>query len=141
MFQAMRTPATAYRITLEMPRAVPVEVDSTMMIRAAASAMNATPQTAVVTLKAWRNSRYRHRSPTRRRTRGGRQPVGGRPVESGVSWIKLPSQHYRGPEQRSRRLPKSLSRVQHGYGEYPSCQTHPIPGRMALLEAFVAHYV
>src|ERR1022692_154616 len=106
-----------------MPRAVPVEVDSTMTIRAAASARNATPQTAVVTLKAWRNSRYRHRSVIK------------------VSWIKLPSQRYRGPEQRSRRLPKSLSRVQHGYGEYPSFQTHPIPGRMALLEAFVAHYV
>lgn len=26
--------------------------------------------------------------------------------EPGVSWMNLLSQHYRGPEQRSRRLPK-----------------------------------
>jgi len=36
--------------------------------------------------------------------------------EPGVSWIDLPSQRYRGPEQRSRRLPGGSGRIQHSYG-------------------------
>ena len=52
--------------------------------------------------------------------------------EPGVSWINLPSQHYRGPEQRSRRLPKSLSRIQHGYGTERRVEMSLTPGQIAL---------
>jgi hypothetical protein len=42
---------------------------------------------------------------------------GGRPAEPGVSWSSLQNLRYQGPEQRSRKLPKPLSRIQHDYGD------------------------
>ncbi len=51
--------------------------------------------------------------------------------EPGVSWSSLQNLRYQGPEQRSRKLPKSLSRIQHDYG-IPSCQLHLNAGLMAL---------
>jgi hypothetical protein len=47
IIQATMPVATTYGITLETVSAVPVEVVSTMMTRAAASARYATPQTRV----------------------------------------------------------------------------------------------
>ena len=52
--------------------------------------------------------------------------------EPGVSWINLLSQHYRSPEQRSRRLPKLLSRTQHGYGTDRRVTMTLTPGQIAL---------
>ena len=37
--------------------------------------------------------------------------------EPGVSWSSLQNMRYQGPEQRSRNLPNSLSRIQHDYGD------------------------
>jgi len=52
--------------------------------------------------------------------------------EPGVSWINLPNRRYQGPEQRSRKLPKSISRVQHGYGTTRRTTTHATAGHIAL---------
>ena len=45
---------------------------------------------------------------------------------------KTANLRYQGPEQRSRKLPKSLSRVQPGYGTARRATTHATAGHIAL---------
>jgi hypothetical protein len=61
-----------------------------------------------------------HPAPTTvlsRAWRWGRRTVEDRHGVSPLAWSSLQNLRYQGPEQRSRKLPKPLSRVQHDYGE------------------------